>query len=98
MRRLRHQGHDVILFHVLDEAEVHFPFEGQIEFEDGETARTVVVDADQRREDYRERVRAFRDAYKQECWRIGVDYVPLDTSMPFDKALMEYLLSRRARC
>lgn len=98
LRRLRHQGHDVILFHVLDEAEVHFPFEGQIEFEDGETARTVVVDADQRREDYLERVRAFRDAYKQECWRIGVDYVPLDTSMPFDKALMEYLLSRRARC
>jgi uncharacterized protein (DUF58 family) len=98
LRRLRHQGHDVILFHVLDEAEVNFPFEGHIEFEDSETARTVTVDADQRRADYRQRVEAFRDDYKRECWQIGVDYVPLDTSLPFDKALMEYLLSRRARC
>jgi hypothetical protein len=30
--------------------------------------------------------------------RSGIDYVPLDTSMPFDKALLEYLLSRQARC
>src|SRR4029079_8136535 len=32
--RLRHGGHEVILFHILDEAEVHFPFGGRIEFED----------------------------------------------------------------
>ena len=28
LRRLRHRGHDVILFHILDEAEVTFPFDG----------------------------------------------------------------------
>jgi uncharacterized protein (DUF58 family) len=33
---LRHRGHEVILFHILDEAEVRFPFEGMIEFEDVE--------------------------------------------------------------
>ncbi|HEX3725322.1 MAG TPA: DUF58 domain-containing protein, partial [Pirellulales bacterium] len=33
LHRLRHGGHDVILFHVLDEAEVRFPFDGMIEFE-----------------------------------------------------------------
>jgi hypothetical protein len=48
------------------------------------------------REDYRVRVRSFRDAYKQECWRIGVDHGAARRSTPFDKALMEYLLSRRA--
>src|SRR5688500_16216836 len=37
LRRLRHGGHDVILFHVLDEAEVHFPFEGLVELEEPET-------------------------------------------------------------
>ena len=35
--RLRHGGHDVILFHILDEAEVHFPFDGMVEFEEPET-------------------------------------------------------------
>ncbi len=39
----------------------------------------------------------FRDTYRQECFQSGIDYVPLDTSMQFDKALLEYLLSRRAR-
>src|SRR5215212_1746128 len=37
LRRLRHGGHDVILFHILDEAEVRFPFDGTIEFEEPET-------------------------------------------------------------
>ncbi len=35
--RLRHGGHDVILFHVLDEAEVHFPFDGMVELEEPES-------------------------------------------------------------
>lgn len=98
LRRLRHSGHDVILFHVMDEAEVHFPFEGSIEFEDPETNQHVAVDASQQRADYLAAVEQFREEYRRECFRIGVDYVALDTSMQFDKALMEYLLSRRSRC
>ena len=35
--RLRHRGHDVIMFHILDEAEVQFPFDGVVDFEDPET-------------------------------------------------------------
>ena len=38
LHRMRHGGHDVILFHILDEAEVHFPFEGMVEFEEPETS------------------------------------------------------------
>ena len=41
LRRLRHGGHDVILFHILDEAEVRFPFDGMIEFEEPETAAKI---------------------------------------------------------
>ncbi|MCA9209900.1 MAG: DUF58 domain-containing protein, partial [Planctomycetales bacterium] len=97
LRRLRHGGHDVILFHVMDEAEVHFPFSGMIEFEDPESDDRVQVDANSYRNDYLAEVQAFRENYRRECFSIGVDYVPLDTSMQFDKALMEYLLNRRAR-
>jgi uncharacterized protein (DUF58 family) len=97
LRQLRHGGHDVILFHILDEAEVHFPFDGVCELEDPETSDRVQIDADHFRKDYIEQVEAFRDTYREECFRSGVDYVPLDTSMPFDKALLEYLLNRQAR-
>jgi uncharacterized protein (DUF58 family) len=97
LRQLRHGGHDVILFHILDEAEVQFPFDGVCELEDPETSDRVQIDADHFRKDYIEQVEAFRDTYREECFRSGVDYVPLDTSMPFDKALLEYLLNRQAR-
>ena len=98
LRRLRHGGHDVVLFHILDEAEVKFPFTGACEFEEPESLETMVVDADSYRNDYVSEVEKFRESYRRECAQSGVDYVPLDTSMPFDKALTEYLISRRARC
>ena len=96
--RLRHRGHDVILFHILDEAEVNFPFRGVIEFEEPETDDRLQVDADHFQSDYLSAVREFREFYRRRCFQSGVDYVPLDTSMQFDRALTEYLLSRRARC
>src|SRR5215831_699061 len=96
--RLRHRGHDVILFHILDEAEVNFPFRGVIEFEEPETDDRLQVDADHFQSDYLSAIREFRDFYRRHCFQLGVDYVPLDTSMQFDRALTEYLLSRRARC
>ena len=40
---------------------------------------------------------AFRERYRRDCFQSGIDYVPLDTSMQFDRALVEYLSSRRAR-
>ena len=96
--RLRHGGHDVILFHVLDEAEVTFPFDGLMQFEEPEGRESLEVDASSFRQNYLGEVEAFRESYRQECLRLGIDYVALDTSMQFDKALLEYLLSRRSRC
>ncbi len=97
LHRLRHRGHDVILFHVLDEAEVRFPFDGMVELEDPETNARVQIDATNFRHDYLAEVEAFRQQYRRECFPSGVDYIALDTSMQFDKALMEYLLRRRGR-
>lgn len=95
--RLRHAGHEVILFHILDEAEVHFPFTGLVEFEDVESADTVQVDARGIRDDYLAGVEEFREVYRKECGLADVDYVPMDTSVGFDKALMEYLVQRQRR-
>ncbi len=97
LMQLRHAGHDVILFHVLDEAEVRFPFHGMVEMVDPETGDKLAVDADGMRDDYLSELESFRLHYKEKCSRARIDYVELDTSMPFDKALLEYLLMRQAR-
>ena len=67
-----------------------------IEFEEPETHDHVDIDADSFRADYLTEIRGFREIYRRECFQTGIDYVPLDTSMQFDRALTEYLVSRRA--
>jgi uncharacterized protein (DUF58 family) len=97
LHQLRHAGHDVIVFHVLDEAEVNFPFEGLSDFEDPETGGRLIVDSNEMRGDYLGAVAELREFYKIACVRMGADYVPLDTSLPFDRALVQYLSQRRAK-
>jgi uncharacterized protein (DUF58 family) len=97
LHHLRHRGHEVILFHILDEAEVHFPFEGLIEFADVESPGRLTLDAKGMRGDYLQAVAEFREGYREECARAGVDYVPMDTSVSFDKALIEYLVQRQRK-
>ncbi|MFM7033814.1 MAG: DUF58 domain-containing protein [Planctomycetia bacterium] len=95
--RLRHRGHDVILFHILDEAEVRFPFDGMVEFTEPESREKLVVDAAAARRDYVAQIEDFRETYRKMCVQTRIDYVPLDTSMQFDRALTGYLQSRKNR-
>jgi uncharacterized protein (DUF58 family) len=94
---LRHRGHEVILFHILDEAEVKFPFEGVVEFEDPEGGDKMTLDARGMRDDYQQSIEAFRQHYRDECAKANIDYVTMDTSVSFDKALLEYLIQRQRR-
>ena len=62
-----------------------------------ETRERIEVDADAIKADYLEEVAAFRGGFKKECNGARIDYIPLHTGMPFDKALMRYLNSRQGR-
>jgi uncharacterized protein (DUF58 family) len=95
LHHLRHRGHEIILFHILDEAEVHFPFEGMIEFADVEEPRKLTLDARNMRADYLKSLREFQETYRRECAAARIDYVAMDTSVSFDKALLEYLVQRQ---
>lgn len=97
LRNLRHAGHDVIVFHVLDEAEVTFPFQGTVQLRDPETGASESVRAADAASEYRKTIDEFRKRLDREFSESRIDYVPLDTSQPYDKALMEYLLRRRNR-
>lgn len=96
-RLLRFAGHDLMVFHVLDEAEAHFPFSGMCELRDPESGALMTVDASGVRQDYLEAIGELRATYQQACRSIGADFIELDTSMRFDKALVEYLSQRKAR-
>jgi len=97
LHRLRHSGHDVILFHVLDEAEVRFPFDGRVELEEPETGELLLGNADALKKDYLKEIADFRNRLARECSHSQIDFVPLDTSMQFDRALIEYLTRRAGR-
>jgi hypothetical protein len=95
LHHLRHRGNDVILFHVLDEAEALFPFDGIVEFEDVESHEKLTVDTAGIRADYLSALQELTARYRRECFSARIDYVLLHTGLPFDRALMSYLVSRQ---
>ena len=94
---LRHDGHDVIAFHILDQAEAKFPFSGAHRFTDVETGERVTADAGSIRAAYLESIEKFIENYRTELCKHRVDFFNVDTSTTFDKALMAYLLKRSGR-
>jgi uncharacterized protein (DUF58 family) len=96
MSYLRNKGNDVLAFHVLDPAEIDFPFEGPVHFEDLETGDTIPVVPEQQRQRYRQLVRVHLDELSRVLIEGRVDYFLFDTSQPLDYALFTYL-SRRER-
>lgn len=97
LHHVRFRGHDLIVMHILDAAEVSLPFEGAVRLEDPETGEYLEVDAPGVREAYRRSLEAWRSELREHIRAVRGDYVPLDTSMPFDKALVEFLIQRSKR-
>jgi uncharacterized protein (DUF58 family) len=96
LQRLRSMGNDVIVFHVLDDAELHFRFNEATEFVDAETNETFVTSPAAIRDAYLENLQQFLDYCRKQCQSSGVDYCLLNTTQPLDAALFSYI-SRRAR-
>ena len=91
---LRFRGNDVMVFHVLDSAEVEFSFTDASSFEDIETGVQIPVVPDALRKEYQSLVRAHIDALSRRFSETRVDYTFLDTSKPLDYALFTYLTTR----
>jgi len=97
LRHLKHRGQDVIVFQILDPAELRFPFDGQHHFADPETGIEIAADAGAVRKAYVERLRALLRAYRKELRSHDIQYLLLDTSTPYQKALLKFLTYRRRR-
>ncbi len=90
----RARGHEVILFQVLDPAELTLDFEEPTQFRDIESGREVYVDPAFARERYMERLQEHLDAITTSCDRLGVDVFRLSTNTPLEAALGDFLRSR----
>ena len=81
------------MFHVLDPAELDFPFRQTTLFKGLEGMPEVLTDPHALRRAYLAEVGAFLDELKKGC-RVDIDYVPLRTDDDLDVALSSYLASR----
>src|SRR6185295_6100910 len=84
---LRFRGNDLIVFHVMDPAELEFGFPDASPFEDLETGEQMPVVPEAFREEYKQLVTAHIDALARSFSGVRVDYSLLDTSKPLDHAL-----------
>ncbi len=91
---LRFRGNDLIVFHVLDPAELRFGFTDATSFEDLESGEQMPVVPDALRDEYVALVQAHVNALTERFSEARIDYALLDTSKPLDHALFTYLTSR----
>ncbi|MEK6711995.1 MAG: VWA domain-containing protein, partial [Nitrospinota bacterium] len=91
---LRLKGNDVIVFHVLDFAELDFPFDGLARMEDVETDRNVTVECEVVKDPYLALLKEFLDTTRERCRSQGIDYVLLSTAEPLDRGLVRFLAWR----
>ena len=96
LRLLRQRGHDVLVFHVLDDDELDFPFAGPTRFEGLETVDALACNPRALREGYLAALQQFLDDVRHQCARHTVDYALVRTSQPLDAALARFLSHRLA--
>jgi uncharacterized protein (DUF58 family) len=95
LRHFRHRKHEVVVFHVLDPAEIEFPFREETGFVDLESGETLDTQPWEIAREYRARFREWSERYKRECREHRIDYVPMNTATPYDLALYRYLEKRK---
>jgi hypothetical protein len=96
LKHFRHKKHEIIVFHVLDPKERDFSFPLEAIFKDMETGEQINTLPWQIKGDYQKIVGDVIERFSRECRMSNIDYVPIDTSMSYDRSLFAYL-NKRAR-
>jgi uncharacterized protein (DUF58 family) len=97
LKHFRHRRHEVIVFHILDPAEIEFPFRDTTLFKGLEDLSQMLTDPHALRRAYRDEVNSFLTEIKKACRMADIDYVPLSTNLNLGIAISSYLASRSAR-
>jgi uncharacterized protein (DUF58 family) len=95
LRFLRHRGHEVLVFHLLDPGERELPGVGDARFVDPESGEELPVTVADLRAEYRDSVAGAIAEWRRALAPHGIDYVLLDTAQPFVTGLREYMRKRQ---
>jgi uncharacterized protein (DUF58 family) len=96
-KHLRHKRHEVVLWHILDKAELTFPFQEATLFRGLEQYPELLTDPRSLRAGYLQQFEAFLKDLERGCRDQNIDYVQLRTDTPLNVALSSYLAHRMAR-
>ncbi len=96
LQHLKHNKHEVILFHVVDRAhEINFDFDNRpYLFVDMENGAEVKLHANEVKAKYATHMQAYENALKLKCAQYKIDFVAADINKPFNQVLTPYLLKR----
>ena len=94
VKPLKFLGNDLVVFHVLDQAELDFGYDDASSFEDLESGEQIPVVPASLAEEYRSLIQAHIAALTTRFSEHRIDYTVLNTSEPLDRALFSYLSSR----
>lgn len=95
VRHFRFRGHEVVVFHLLDNTELNFDFDGLRDFVDLETGSRVEVHGPSFRDEYLRELHSWTDACSRAMSACQAAYVQVDTREPFATALAAFLHQRR---
>ncbi len=95
LKHFRHNHHEVLVMQILDPLERSFAFGSDAVFKDIETGEMLTTQPHHIQKAYQKAMGDFIELYKKECRENMIDYVLLDTSTPFDVALLNYLNKRK---
>ena len=94
LTNLRAMGNDIITFHIMDDAELNFPFTEASEFIDMENNESYITSPAAIRKAYLKNINEFLAYCKKQCQISGIDYCLMNTREPLDQALSSYITKR----
>jgi len=94
LKHIHYKKNEVIVFQILDPIEKSFGFDRDSVFVDLETDEQMTTQPHQIQRAYQQAMNEYLNKLKTECLNFGIEYNLIDTSQPFDKALMSYFAKR----
>ncbi|MCR4317794.1 MAG: DUF58 domain-containing protein [Planctomycetes bacterium] len=97
LRWITKKQNDVIVFHIMDDAELTFPFHQLTMFDGLEQYPELLIEPRALRNAYLEEIDEFTKKMKGLCLSNGIDYQLLNTNMDLGVALNRFLAARARR-
>src|SRR5690606_5359045 len=97
LKHLKYRRHDILLFQILDPAELDFPFDRPTMFRGLEAFPELLADPHSVRKAYQQEIQACVQSLRAQALANQLDYTLVRTDQPFDAVLRNFLNQRNAR-